>query len=282
MRAAPRGTIAASSQTVRCSTCAQRDGTAWLGGLAARTALRVCIPPRSHDRFLVPSRVRLPTTVRLAQALRPHVTLVDSETPLCCLPPTAADRVHPDSTVRQRAPTRRSVHQVPYRTRLATRQQMSLLMCLELNISGVAFPGYVCPPATGALTDNNTCNAPTSYCPARSSTRTATPDGHYAVATYFGSPLYFAAAMCGPGSYCEAGVRSECAPGRFGSDSGLSTSSCSGACEQGYYCVAGSTNATAAPCASGSQRYCPEVRKLSFCCALVEGVFADHTFRCDL
>ena len=43
-----------------------------------------------------------------------------------------------------------------------------------------------------------------------------------------------------------------CPAGRYGSVSGLSDAACSGECEQGYYCEAGSVSAKAAACAEGT------------------------------
>ena len=58
------------------------------------------------------------------------------------------------------------------------------------------------------------------------------------------------------GYFCPANATSAtqfaCPAGRFGSTTGLSTSSCSGVCQAGYYCVAASTSAAAAQCPTGS------------------------------
>lgn len=48
----------------------------------------------------------------------------------------------------------------------------------------------------------------------------------------------------------------QCAPGRFGNTSGLVSEFCSGLCEAGHYCIAGSTSTTQFPCGSDDV-FCP-------------------------
>ena len=62
--------------------------------------------------------------------------------------------------------------------------------------------------------------------------------------------------LCPIGSYCNLGVKHPCPAGTYGSSEGLTTSQCSGMCEAGYYCPAGSTSATANDCGS-ADKYCP-------------------------
>ena len=70
------------------------------------------------------------------------------------------------------------------------------------------------------------------------------------------------------GYFCPANATSAtqfaCPAGRFGSTTGLSTSSCSGVCQAGYYCVAASTSAAAAQCPTGSDS-APGGSSLSSC-----------------
>ena len=49
----------------------------------------------------------------------------------------------------------------------------------------------------------------------------------------------------------------QCPPGSYGNISGLVNMTCSGLCEAGYYCVAGSTSSTQFPC-GGDGFYCPQ------------------------
>ena len=56
---------------------------------------------------------------------------------------------------------------------------------------------------------------------------------------------------CPPGSYCNKGIIRECPAGRFGSSVRLSNSACSGPCDRGFYCPAGSTSNQENPCPIG-------------------------------
>mmetsp|Transcript_14181 Transcript_14181/g.30690 ORF Transcript_14181/g.30690 Transcript_14181/m.30690 type:complete len:1885 (-) Transcript_14181:36-5690(-) len=64
---------------------------------------------------------------------------------------------------------------------------------------------------------------------------------------------------CPLGSFCDGSTgdtsRQLCAPGLFSNELGVSTSSCSGECQEGYFCPAGSTSATQKICPKGY--YCP-------------------------
>ena len=71
--------------------------------------------------------------------------------------------------------------------------------------------------------------------------------------------------VCRAGEYMDQSFTSlgqpsmeckQCAPGRYGATSGLSSSFCSGPCTAGYYCLAGSTTPTQFPC-GGESVYCP-------------------------
>jgi hypothetical protein len=60
--------------------------------------------------------------------------------------------------------------------------------------------------------------------------------------------------MCAAGTYSLGNTAASCTPcppGRFGSTAGVGTASCTGACAAGFFCLAGSTNGTAVPCAPG-------------------------------
>ncbi len=62
---------------------------------------------------------------------------------------------------------------------------------------------------------------------------------------------------CPPGSFCVAGLRYECPPGRFGSTRRSSRPQCDGPCHAGYYCPWGSTSPQENEC-GGPDRFCPE------------------------
>ena len=63
--------------------------------------------------------------------------------------------------------------------------------------------------------------------------------------------------LCEPGYYCVDGNRFACIPGHYGSEYGSSIETCSGKCDAGYFCPAGSTSPTAYECGS-SLFYCPK------------------------
>ena len=66
-------------------------------------------------------------------------------------------------------------------------------------------------------------------------------------------PAYTRNSTCPIGYYCPEGSVGPtiCPAGTFGSEEGLTTSDCSGLCERGYWCQAGSTNSTQNACAPG-------------------------------
>lgn len=55
-----------------------------------------------------------------------------------------------------------------------------------------------------------------------------------------------------PSFFCK-----QCAAGRYGAESGLTSPACSGLCAEGHYCPAGSTSPTQFQC-GGAHHYCPE------------------------
>ena len=65
--------------------------------------------------------------------------------------------------------------------------------------------------------------------------------------------------ICPPGHYCDEGVKIPCPARYYGNGKGLSTSSCSGLCKEGYYCPVGSVSARQHSCGSNrADQYCPQ------------------------
>ena len=112
--------------------------------------------------------------------------------------------------------------------------------------SGPCAPGYYCGPGSVSR-DAAPCGPPSLYCPESSGAPRPVPPGHYSVASA-------AAVPCEAGRYCVNGSAAECGAGRYGDSRGLASLACSGVCDDGWLCGAGSTSATAAPCPLGS--YC--------------------------
>ena len=100
--------------------------------------------------------------------------------------------------------------------------------------------GYFCP--SGSVTsDQYECGDASVYCPSGSSIPIVAPPGYYTVGPF---PIEdprrrVDIRICEPGYFCKAGVKVQCPPGTYGSSSGLSTSSCSGLCDKGFYCPIG-------------------------------------------
>lgn len=88
--------------------------------------------------------------------------------------------------------------------------------------------------------------------------------GRYCSSCSRGSKMW---RSCPTGSYCVtgSGLPVLCPAGRFGSATLLTAATCNGACTAGYFCVAGSTSATATICPLGS--YCPASSSVATACA---------------
>jgi hypothetical protein len=56
---------------------------------------------------------------------------------------------------------------------------------------------------------------------------------------------------CEPGTYCYGGIKYDCPGGTYGSMSKLKNKQCSGLCERGHYCPAGSVSSKELPCPAG-------------------------------
>lgn len=63
--------------------------------------------------------------------------------------------------------------------------------------------------------------------------------------------------QCPPGTWCAGGIAHQCNPGRWGADYGMTTPECTGACERGFFCSAGSTSPRQQLCGNETA-FCPE------------------------
>jgi hypothetical protein len=110
------------------------------------------------------------------------------------------------------------------------------------------------------------CRQPKSYCPDGATQQLTVDRGYYAVETDSG--YYGAQKKCELGSSCVNGVMtpcfeghfadelgsaacSKCPQGKYGAIEGLATANCSGLCDAGYVCPAGSTSSDQVRCTSG-------------------------------
>ena len=132
------------------------------------------------------------------------------------------------------------------------------------NVTGLGVPcyllcdaGYVCT-AGSRSPQSQQCGGPSVYCPAGSGVTSPVQAGY--LSTGGTTSTRTSRALCpapgdamgfGLGLYCPGdGYNYTCPPGVYGAAVGLSAPSCSGPCSAGYYCPAGSANATAVACGS--------------------------------
>ena len=122
------------------------------------------------------------------------------------------------------------------------------------DCNGACTAGYYCGPASTTPTQTE-CPYPSHYCPEGSSQPLPVSLGHYSVVTH--------QQLCEPGAYCVNGTRHACPAGRFGVSTGETSSQCTAACDDGFFCPSGSANQGDHPCpqgyycAAGSVVACP-------------------------
>jgi hypothetical protein len=119
-----------------------------------------------------------------------------------------------------------------------------------------SFPNAVNPPPGGlggaATTFVWTCLA--GYAgPNLTATKNATGDLSW---SFIGGPMNCSACPAGQFSTVSSTSCSVCVGGRFGSSPALTTPDCSGTCDAGFYCPAGSTSSRAFAC-GGVASFCP-------------------------
>jgi hypothetical protein len=119
-----------------------------------------------------------------------------------------------------------------------------------------SFPNAVTPPPGGlggaATTFVWTCLA--GYAgPNLTATKNATGDLSW---SFTGGPMNCSACPAGQFSTMSSTSCSVCVGGRFGSSPALTTPDCSGTCDAGFYCPAGSTSSRAFAC-GGVASFCP-------------------------
>jgi hypothetical protein len=121
--------------------------------------------------------------------------------------------------------------------------------------------GYFCPSGSSSPTQF-ACGSVAAYCPAGSGSPRDVDPGYYSAggATVLVQtqqllcPEPWSSVNNGLSVYCDGnGIFQDCPAGVYGSTGGLNSSSCSGGCQEGYYCPKGSWNATAVPCGDASK-----------------------------
>ncbi len=99
------------------------------------------------------------------------------------------------------------------------------------------------------------CGSPTTYCPTNSTKPIQVQKGYYSIGGK-GPNTRTDQIIAPAGYYAFEGQLFKCPPRTYGNTSGLSSMKCSGTCESGHYCPAGSTSSKEIPC--GSYQYCPK------------------------
>lgn len=120
-----------------------------------------------------------------------------------------------------------------------------------MNVStcvGQCAPGHYCPEGSISPTEVQ-CGDANKYCPGEGNFKPTLVDkGYYSVG---GNQSTREDQMrTPPGSFSENGILYACPAGRYGSESGMSSSACSGLCSRGYYCPAGSISPFMRACGS--------------------------------
>ena len=101
------------------------------------------------------------------------------------------------------------------------------------------------------------CGSKALYCPQQSTHPLVVDEGYYSAPLTDAVTNRKEQVICTPGHYCTAGSMYNCTAGNYGSTTGLTTGECSGKCNQGYYCMEGSTTPTQQKC-GGIEWYCPK------------------------
>jgi len=125
------------------------------------------------------------------------------------------------------------------------------------SCSGPCQAGYYCPIGSGSASQTQ-CGGPDKFCPTGSSTASSVSSGFYSTPTLASTAnIRSGQAQCEPGNSCNGGIRTACAAGRFQATAGATV--CSGTCNAGFFCPAGSSVGSAQPC-GGADKYCPAGR----------------------
>lgn len=118
------------------------------------------------------------------------------------------------------------------------------------DCTGPCVAGYYCPAGSTSGTEH-ACGSPDRYCPPSSGVYIVAEDGEYTIGGTEDGRTRTDVMLCEPGSYCVGGMKSPCPPGRYGCSGHESNPLCSGPCDAGYYCTAGSDSKQQFACGSG-------------------------------
>ena len=99
------------------------------------------------------------------------------------------------------------------------------------------------------------CGSPAVICAVAATDRTLVEAGYFSVGGT--NTTRSDVELCPLGHFCAGGVKTQCPASRYGSTRGLEEASCTGPCETGYVCPAGSTSGSASNFKCLAGHYCP-------------------------
>jgi len=149
----------------------------------------------------------------------------------------------------------------------------SLTQMINPLCTGPCREGWFCPPGS-AYQQEQVCGTDASvFCPASSGEPVKVSPGYYTHSQFASAADANAAPgvgewhlglrhthqnLCEAGYYCmQDGKRYECPAGRYGATAGMTSPTCSGVCEPGYFCPPKSTRPTQNKCGHANV-FCPE------------------------
>lgn len=108
--------------------------------------------------------------------------------------------------------------------------------------------GYFCEPGS-SRSNPQACGGAAVYCPAGSGLPLQVVPGNFSTGGTSAASRTGTSVCVSGSNYCPGdGLMYSCPVGVYGNVSGLSSPSCSGPCEAGYFCDTGSTSATQGKC----------------------------------
>ena len=127
--------------------------------------------------------------------------------------------------------------------------------------TGPCDAGFYCPTGTSQNSQikcgSGQTHPASRYCPSGRGSPLTVSAGFYTTPENVPDDQRTGQSTCPAGSYCQNGKRVLCPAGRYGASNGLTNSQCSGPCEDGFFCAAGSTSPRNAVCSNqDATRYC--------------------------
>lgn len=144
--------------------------------------------------------------------------------------------------------------------KVCKRGRYGKLGSVDSDCSGPCNAGYYCNAGSSSASQFK-CGGVNKFCPEGSYEPQTVPSGSYSIPVSAPVDIRQGATVCEPGFWCSGGVRTPCPIGRYGSTSGLTVGTCTGECDAGFYCPAGSASSQQEECGQGdfpASMYCPQ------------------------